>query len=122
MLQLFGLCLAGDVELHKELAADLLALSRAQAQCSRTGVPQDKRQDVAQAVSKAVGALKRQANVEVLERRMELLRAEIAEQAAVAAHQHKFNYGPSFPSLNASQKSLALGLQATEKACPCDCF
>ena len=61
-----------------------------------------------------------QAAVEVLDREMASLRDEIAEMAATAALQHKFNSGPSEPSGEITHQRLMLGLTATnEVRCMC---
>lgn len=54
-----------------------------------------------------------QAEVEVLDRKMGLLKQDIAAQAAAAAQQHKFNSGSAEPSGDCSPQKLAFGVAAT---------
>ena len=54
-----------------------------------------------------------QATVAILDRKMAILRAEISEQAALAAQRHKFNQGSLQPTGNTSPGRLASGLAAT---------
>lgn len=49
----------------------------------------------------------------ILDRKMAALKAEIAQQAAVAAQKHKFNQGSAHPTGDASPRRLASGLAAT---------
>ena len=54
-----------------------------------------------------------QATVAILDRKMAILRAEISEQAALAAQRHKFNQGSLQPTGDTSPGRLASGLAAT---------
>ena len=54
-----------------------------------------------------------QATVAILDRKMAILRAGIAEQAALAAQRHKFNQGSLQPTGDTSPGRLASGLAAT---------
>ncbi len=54
-----------------------------------------------------------QASVAILDRKMAALKADIAQQAALAAQRHKFNQGSEHPSGDASPSRLASGLAAT---------
>lgn len=56
-----------------------------------------------------------QAAVEEADGKLEILKEEIAEQAATAALLHKFNYGNQSPGREVTQKKLAQGLVATNE-------
>lgn len=56
-----------------------------------------------------------QASVEILDRKMALLREEVAEQAATAALLHKFNSGASEPTGEVTHQRLMQGLAATKE-------
>ena len=56
-----------------------------------------------------------QAEVEDTDSKMEVLREEIAEQAATAALLHKFNYGAQQPAKDVTRKKLTQGLAATHQ-------
>ena len=51
--------------------------------------------------------------MEVLDRKMAVLKQDISVQAAEAAHKHKFNSGTSEPSGDCSPEKLASGVAAT---------
>ena len=48
-----------------------------------------------------------------MDRKMGLLRMDIAAQAAAAAHAHKFNSGSAEPSGDCTPQKLASGVAAT---------
>lgn len=50
---------------------------------------------------------------------MAALKADIAQQAALAAQRHKFNQGSEHPSGDASPTRLASGLAATAQVLRC---
>ena len=58
-----------------------------------------------------------QATVAILDRQMAALRAEIVEQAALAAQTFKFNQGSMQPTGDTSPGRLASGLAATAQVC-----
>ena len=58
-----------------------------------------------------------QATVAILDRQMAALRAEISEQAALAAQTFKFNQGSMQPTGDTSPGRLASGLAATAQVC-----
>ena len=53
----------------------------------------------------------------ILDRQMAALRAEISEQAALAAQTFKFNQGSMQPTGDTSPGRLASGLAATAQVC-----
>lgn len=55
--------------------------------------------------------------MEVLDRKMGLLRTDIATQAAAAAEAHKFNSGSLEPSGDCTPEKLASGVAATAQVC-----
>ena len=63
-----------------------------------------------------------QASVAILDRKMAALKAEISQQAAVAAQKHKFNQGSAHPTGDASPRRLASGLAATAQVSGRSCI
>ena len=56
--------------------------------------------------------------MEEADNKIELLREEVAEQAAMAALLHKFNHGEQQPAKEVTRKKLTQGLTATNEARP----
>ena len=57
--------------------------------------------------------LSRQAGVELLDRKMATLRADISEKAAEAAKVYKFNAGAAHPTADSSPETVAAGEPVT---------
>jgi len=108
---LLAASLGGDAELHQELAGLFVKVAR-QREASQHMITVGE-QDLGALVASALGALKLQAGVELLDRKMATLRADISEKAAEAAQVYKFNAGAAHPTQDSSAATVAAGLAAT---------
>lgn len=116
LVDLFGLCLAGDAALHTRLVDALLDLSAVEAECRVVGTAASlgpEQPPLANVVAEAICGIKLQAECEVLDRKMATLKADIGDQAAEVHRSHKFNSGATEPTGESSPTKLASGLVGT---------
>ncbi|KAL0050998.1 hypothetical protein WJX82_000304 [Trebouxia sp. C0006] len=116
LIELFGLCLAGDAALHTRLVDALLDLSAVEAECRVVGTAASlgpEQPPLANVVAGAICGIKLQVECEVLDRKMATLKADIGDQAAEVHRSHKFNSGATEPTGDSSPTKLASGLVGT---------
>ncbi|CAL8467867.1 g7405 [Coccomyxa elongata] len=113
LVQLFAVALGGDAQLHSRLVDALMRLTETCARWKEAGASPEEGMSILLPIAEALGSLKVVASVAILDRKMAALKAEISQQAAVAAQKHKFNQGSAHPTGDASPRRLASGLAAT---------
>ncbi|BDA42462.1 hypothetical protein COCOBI_03-3520 [Coccomyxa sp. Obi] len=113
LVQLFAVALGGDAQLHSRLVDKLMRLTETCARWKEAGASPEECMSILLPIAEALGSLKVLASVAILDRKMAALKAEISQQAAVAAQKHKFNQGSAHPTGDASPRRLASGLAAT---------